>query len=102
MAIWDPNELTSRDPESWPNDGAWINYSLAAGFSGVETITYTVSDGNGAVSEFTVQAHVEDRGNVMQFRLEARNSAGEVIDRVRRGEMIDVYVYVTRYYSRCG
>jgi hypothetical protein len=95
VTIWDPNELTSREPEYWPDDRAWINYSPAAGFSGVETITYTVSDGNGAVSEFTVQANVEDRDDVMQFRLEARNSAGEVIDHVQRGEMIDVYVYVT-------
>jgi hypothetical protein len=95
VGIWDPNELTSREPEFWPDDRMWINYSPAAGFSGVETITYTVSDGNGAVSEFTVQAHVEDRDDVMQFRLEARNRAGEVIDRVRQGEMIDVYVYVT-------
>ncbi|NLF71919.1 MAG: hypothetical protein GX575_23050 [Candidatus Anammoximicrobium sp.] len=95
VGIWDPNELTSREPEFWPDDRMWINYSPAAGFSGVETITYTVSDGNGAVSEFTVQAHVEDRDDVMQFRLEARNRAGEVIDRVRQGETIDVYVYVT-------
>ena len=95
VGIWDPNELASREPEFWPDDRAWINYSPAAGFSGVKTITYTVSDGNGAVSEFRVQAHVEDRDDVMQFRLEARNRAGEVIDRVRQGETIDVYVYVT-------
>ncbi len=95
VGIWDPNERTSREPEFWPDDRAWINYSPAAGFSGVETITYTVSDGNGAVREFTVQAHVEDRDDVMQFRLEARNRAGKVVDRVRQGETIDVYVYVT-------
>ncbi|MCU0979998.1 MAG: dockerin type I domain-containing protein, partial [Pirellulaceae bacterium] len=95
VGIWDPNEQEGRDPAAWPDNSPSINYSPAAGFSGVETITYTVSDSNGATFEFTVEAHLENRGDVMQFRLEARNSAGEVIDRVRRGEMIDVYVYVT-------
>ncbi len=95
VRIWDANEQEGRDPAEWPDNSPSITYSPAAGFSGVETITYTVSDGNGVVSEFTVQAHVEDRDDVMQFRLKARNSAGEAIDRVRRGEIIDVYVYAT-------
>lgn len=95
VGIWDANEQAGRDPAEWPDNSPSIIYSPAAGFSGVETITYTVSDGNGAALEFTLQAHVEDRRDVIQFRLEARNSAGEVVDRVRRGEVIDVYVYVT-------
>lgn len=95
VRIWDANEQEGRDPAEWPDNSPSIIYSPAAGLSGVETITYTVSDGHGATSEFTIEAHIEDRSDVMQFRLEARNSADEVVDRVRRGEVIDVYVYVT-------
>lgn len=92
VEIRDPNEDEGRDPTRWPTQQS-ITYLPAPGFSGIETITYTVSDGNGTSIERTVTANINNRDDVMQYRLEARNSSGDVVDHVQPGDIIEVFVY---------
>ena len=90
MEVSSPDE-SSASP-SWPDNDA-IRYLPAPGFSGVETITYTVSDENGGTVQGTVTVDIEDRNEVVRYRLEARDGAGHVVDHVRPGDMVDVYVF---------
>ena len=90
VEVSSPDESSASS--SWPDNDA-IRYLPAPGFSGVETITYTVSDENGGTVQGTVTVDIEDRNDVVRYRLEARDGAGHVVDHVRPGDMVDVYVF---------
>jgi large repetitive protein len=48
---------------SLASSGSGLNYSPATGFAGVETVTYTINDGNGATSQATVTLTVTGAGD---------------------------------------
>lgn len=89
--------VTINDQEGLPS---WlvshcVLYRAAPDFVGDETFRYVVEDENGLRAEATVTVHVTEMPALIQYRVEARNADGELIQQVGVGHRVDLYVYAT-------
>ncbi|MFV2070389.1 MAG: Ig-like domain-containing protein, partial [Pirellulales bacterium] len=74
--------------------GGAIDYAPAAGFDGIETFTYTVSDGNGGTDQATVTVTVEAVPDLVQFRLETTDADGNPLGTVSVASTFQLRVWV--------
>ncbi len=72
-------------------DGGSLIYTPAVGFDGVDTFTYTVSDGNGGTDQANVTVEVKA---FVGYRLEITDTSGNAISSTRVSEPFVLNVYV--------
>ncbi len=74
-------------------DGRFLLYTPAVGFTGTDTLMYTITDADGETSEATVTILVENIDPVARLRLAVTDSAGNDIDEVTIGRPFQLRVF---------
>ncbi len=84
---------TEGGSASISGDGRFLLYTPAVGFSGSDTLMYTITDADGEMSEATVTITVENIDPLARLRLSVTDSAGNDINEVTIGRPFQLRGY---------
>jgi hypothetical protein len=94
--------ITANDDDELP---PWVArqsvlYSAPPDFSGEETFVYVIEDAKGLRAEATATVQVQDMPGLIHYRIEPRDVSSELVDTVRIGDQVDLYVYAAEHSGR--